>query len=143
MEESTAAAANGIIREYLPQDFTSVSLLNQISYAAPCSDEELRGKIASGVTWVAVDDLVFGAIITCPVLDKTWIWSLTVAPAYQNKGWGNRLLEVAEEHYGHTLWLHSEPTGPANYLYTKRGYQTSQFLKGFYGENLDAVEMYK
>ncbi len=145
MEETKAKpASRGLIREYCSQDFWDVSFLNQVSYLNPEPDEVLRVKITTGKVWVLFDGMVLGAIIVCPDLDKLWIWSLTVARSYWNQGWGNRLMKMAEEFYiGQTLWLHCSPTGPANHLYTKRGYRTSQYLKDFYSKGMDAVEMYK
>ena len=145
MEETEAKPARGgVIREYVSQDFWDVSFLNQVSYLNPEPDEVLRGKIQAGKVWVFDDGQVLGSIIVCPDLDKLWIWSLTVARAYQNCGWGNRLMQAAEDFYqGQTLWLHTSPTGPAFHLYTKRGFRTSQYLKNFYGKGMDAVEMYK
>lgn len=132
-----------VIRKYEPRDLEDVIILNRVCYLYPCPDEELRGKIDSGNCWVLQDDCVVGAIIVCPELDKTLIWSLMVAPAYSNQGWGNKFLATVEEFYaGQTIWLHSEQSGPANHLYTKRGYRASQILKGYYGIR-DGVEMYK
>jgi len=133
-----------LIREYASQDFWDVSFLNQISYLNPEPDDVLRVKVSTGNVWVLCDGQVFGSIIVCPDLDKLWIWSLTVARSYWNLGWGNRLMQTAEDFYkDQVLWLHTSPTGPANHLYTKRGYRTSQYLKDFYGKGMDAVEMYK
>ncbi len=145
MEETEAKpASSGLIRKYRSQDFWDVSFLNQVSYLNPEPDAVLRVKIMTGNVWVFSDGIVLGSIIVCPDLDKNWIWSLTVARAYSNQGWGNRLMETAEQFYtGQTLWLHCSPTGPANRLYTKRGWQTSQYLKDFYGKGMNAVEMYK
>ena len=143
--EETEKSSGSVIREYVSSDFWDVSFLNQISYLSPEPDEVLRVKISTGKVWVwSAGMMVLGAIIVCPDLDKLWIWSLTVARAYQNQGWGNQLMQTAEDFYiNQTLWLHTSPTGPANHLYTKRDWRTSQYLKNFYGKGMDAVEMYK
>lgn len=132
-----------LIRNYAPLDFEEVSILNQVCYLTPCSDEELRGKLQHP-SWVASAGQVLGCIITCPELDKQWIWSLIVAPVMRRKGLASQLMDEAERFYrDQTLWLHTTPSSPAENLYLKRGYKTSQLLPEFYGPNMDAVEMYK
>lgn len=132
-----------IIRRYQDTDFEDADYLQKDFYLVPASQEELRDKLNSP-SWVAEEDGVLGCIITCPDADKTLIWSVIVAPSYRGMGVGTLLMGAAESFYrGNKLTLHVEPANPARRLYFRRGYRASRYIKDFFGQGYDAIEMYK
>jgi ribosomal protein S18 acetylase RimI-like enzyme len=127
-----------MIRSYRNSDFADVSWLNSTSYVSPCTDNELLEKLA-GKCWVYEDSpIVIGAII----IDKNFVWSLTVARNRQRRGIGTALLNEASKHFSE-LWLHTEPLGAGARLYTKLGYTASKTEYDFYGPRQDAILMVK
>lgn len=131
-----------MIREYRDTDFLEVAFLNQISYSAPCTETVLREKLQNA--WVAeIGDAVIGAAITCPDDDgKTLLWSITVAPAQQNKGWGAALIREVSQHFL-ALYLYVDVNSPARRLYTREGFKVEQLLWNHYGPGQPAYLMRK
>ncbi len=132
-----------MIRRYRDTDFSEVDYLQRDFYLNPATEEELRGKL-NHPSWVFEDDGVIGSIITCPHVDSYLLWSIIVAPSYRGMGIGSKLMEVAESfHNGTILTLRVEPQNPARRLYYRRGYRPAKYIKDFYGQGYDAIEMYK
>lgn len=131
-----------MIRPYESRDFADVSWLNQISYQSPCTESELRAKLA-GKCWVWEDSpIVVGALITYAKNGRTYVWSVAVARHWQKRGIGTALLNEASRHFPE-LWLHTEPFSEGARLYTKLGYTAVKTEHDFYGQNRDAILMVK
>ena len=101
------------------------------------SDDEIRGWIASHVVpnlegWVAEGtEPDPGAIIAMMALDGAMLEQLYVAPAWQGRGVGNRLLALAmrERPAGLRLWTFQANT-PARRFYEARGFRAVEFTDG-------------
>jgi ribosomal protein S18 acetylase RimI-like enzyme len=127
-----------VIRPYEPRDYEDILYLQQICYTKPCTENELRAKLA-GKCWVFEDEPL---VVGCVILDGGTIWSVTVAENWRRKGVATRLLLEAEKS-GLPLYLYTEPNSPGNRLYTKLGYTATWMEYDFYGPGLDAVLMVK
>lgn len=131
-----------MIRPYRSSDFSDIAWLNQISYASPCSDDELRAKLANK-TWVYEDSpLVIGCLITYANCGKTYVWSVTVARNWQKRGVATALLNEASKTFPE-LWLYTEPFSDGERLYTKLGYTANKIVHDYYGAGKDAILMRK
>lgn len=136
-----------MIREYRASDFEDVLYLQRVSYESPCTASVLREKLA-GNCWVATlphhsYDVgeVIGACIVCPETDtrneadrgRSLLWSITVAPAQRNKGWGSALIREASKHFL-ALYLYVDTESPARHLYEREGFKVEKFLYEHYGK---------
>jgi ribosomal protein S18 acetylase RimI-like enzyme len=131
-----------LIREYQSRDFADVSWLNQTSYVSPCTENELREKLA-GRCWVYEDSpIVVGCLIIYAKDERTYVWSVTVARNWQKRGIGTALLNEASKHFPE-LWLYTEPFSAGARLYTKLGYTASKTEYDYYGPGSDAILMVK
>ena len=131
-----------MIRQYHGGDYEDVAYLNKISYERPCSGAELKEKIRHGA-WVAeINGQVIGAAIVCPENDKTLLWSITVAPAQQNKGWGATLLREVARNFPE-LWLYVSIASDARRLYEREGFRIEKLIMDHYGPGQHAYLMRK
>jgi ribosomal protein S18 acetylase RimI-like enzyme len=132
-----------LIRRYEGRDFADVAWLNHISYSKPCTENELRAKLASDKCWVYEDSpIVVGALITYAKDERTYVWSVTVARNWQKRGIGTALLNEASKTFPE-LWLHTEPFSDGERLYTKLGWTPVKTEFDYYGPGADAVLMVK
>lgn len=137
-----------MIRAYKDSDFEDVSYLNKISYEQPCTENELRAKLANP-SWVWDAGEVLGCLITefqkaeTPEHPgKVFIWSITVAPPFRNKGIGAALIRAAVRHYEDiALWLYVDVDSDARKLYEREGFKVDQLLLNHYGKNEHAYLM--
>ncbi len=131
-----------MIRPYESRDFADVAWLNQISYQSPCTENELRAKLA-GKCWVYEDSpIVVGCLITDEYYERDYIWSVTVARNWQKRGIATALIAEAEKNIGE-LHLYTEPFSDGARLYTKLGYSAIKTEHDYYGPGLDAILMVK
>lgn len=130
-----------MIRRYRDSDFEDVKYLNDLCFERPCTENELRAKLAGNV-WVWEADPAVSSVVGAIILDRDLIWSVTVAPAFRRRGIATALMLEAET-AGLPLHLHTEPDSPGNHLYTKLGYTASEIERDFYGPGRDAVLMRK
>ncbi len=130
-----------MIRPYQDTDFEDVFFLQKISYSMPCSEYVLLENVTLGYSWVAeVGGQVVGAAVVLPENDHNLLWSITVAPAQRNKGWGTALLrEVARNFRELRLYVYTE--SPAKKLYEREGFKVEKFLFNHYGQNQHAYLM--
>jgi ribosomal protein S18 acetylase RimI-like enzyme len=138
-----------VIRPYKDIDFEDVKFLNDISYERPCTESVLRSKLQNA--WIAeIGGEVIGAAICCPDSDavaeldrsRTLLWSITVAPAQRNKGWGSVLIREVSKHFL-ALYLYVDTDSPAKRLYEREGFKVEKFLFNHYGRNSHAYLMRK
>jgi GNAT superfamily N-acetyltransferase len=60
-------------------------------------DDDYAARIAAGTVHVAlVDDRIAGAAVLLPEGDALWLETVAVAPAWQGRGIGRRLVALAE-----------------------------------------------
>lgn len=139
-----------MIRPYESRDYADVAWLNETSYSSPCTESELREKLAIGQCWVYEDSpVVVGALIVCPddcpnELDngRALVWSVTVARNWQRRGIATQLIREASKHFL-ALYLYVETESPAKHLYTKEGFKAEKFLWEYYGPRQSAYLMRK
>ena len=138
-----------MVRKYQDSDFSDVSFLNESSYEKPCTESELRAKLANPA-WVWESDAVLGCLITSPdteardILDRgrILVWSVTVAAPFRGQGIGAALLREASKHFL-AVYLYVEYKSPAIHLYTREGFKPEKLLYEYYGPNQHAYLMRK
>src|ERR1700689_1131691 len=131
-----------MIRPYRNSDFADVAWLNQISYVSPCTESELREKLAGKCLVWEDSPIVVGALITYAKDERTYVWSVAVGRHWQRRGIGTALLNEASNPFPE-LWLQHEPSGAGARLYTKLGYTASKTEYDYYGPGQDAILMVK
>lgn len=121
------------------EDLDAVMAIEPKIYSHPWSRGNFADSLKSGYScWVAELDgelIGYGALMV--VLDEAHLLNLSIAKAYQGRGFGRALLdhfiEVARRHGGQMMFLEVRPSNKsAISLYESMGFNEFSVRKGYY-----------
>ena len=141
------------IREYQPQDFPRLCVLDRICFAPGIaySPEEIAAAFGQARTFclVAADqDEVIGFVLTHYRRAVGHIITIDIHPDYRGHGIGSRLMEMSERRLAE-LGIHrvvlevAVSNQPAIAFYGGRGYLQQRLLPHYYRDHSDAFLMEK
>ncbi|HEY6134141.1 MAG TPA: ribosomal protein S18-alanine N-acetyltransferase [Rubrivivax sp.] len=121
-------------------DLHQVMAIETQAYAFPWTRGNLVDSLAAGYLAQMLQDAggeVLGYYVAMPGVDELHLLNLTVAPAWQGRGHGWRLLAAVEaaalQHGLGTLWLEVRAGNErAQQMYRKRGFVASGIRRGYY-----------
>ena len=134
-----------MIRRATPQDYSAIYAIEKACFEDPIPNYKMLPVLQEGDTWVAEEDNKVVGVLISYYTHAVGIYSLSVLPAYQNKGIGRKLLSTFDEFfkgYG-MVYLHVDKTNPAQQLYLKFGYKVVDEVLDYYGPGKDAWHMVK
>jgi ribosomal-protein-alanine N-acetyltransferase len=121
------------------RDVDAVQAIEASAYAFPWSRGNFIDSLAAGYLAEVIEtrDGLLGYFLAMPGVDELHLLNVTVAPAHQNQGWGQQLLDVVQEH-GRRLGLSSlllevrQSNERARALYQRRGFAVIGLRRGYY-----------
>lgn len=121
-------------------DIDAVIAIEVCAYGFPWSRGNMIDSLAAGhVAEVLVDDedRILGYYVAMPGVDEMHLLNITVAPPWQGRGLGARMLDALEarcrERRLATLWLEVRAgNGAAQGLYLRRGFAEVARRRGYY-----------
>jgi ribosomal-protein-alanine N-acetyltransferase len=134
------------------EDFPQVTAIENRAYPFPWTLGNFKDALASGYSmWVMQhEQQLSGYYVLMMALDEAHLLNLTIAPDWQDQGWGNWLLarsiEMARQHGAVRLLLEVRPSNlPAQGLCQKHGFVQIGRRPGYYphfnGQREDALVM--
>ncbi|MEW8626624.1 MAG: ribosomal protein S18-alanine N-acetyltransferase [Candidatus Thiodiazotropha sp.] len=135
------------IRPMQEEDLTQVFALEVEVYPFPWTEGIFQDCLRVGYScWVVtMDDLVIGYGVMSVVIDEAHILNICVAPKWQRRGLGEkllrRLLKVAGQHGAETVFLEVRVSNQAALqLYEKIGFVEVGMRKAYYPDHNDSRE---
>jgi GNAT superfamily N-acetyltransferase len=122
------------------------SRLDALPYLPVLHDENddrsyFTGLVQTATAWLAEAD---GEVVAVLVLDERMVEQLYVAPAWQGRGFGSRLLEVAKANSPDGLRLHTfQRNQRARAFYERRGFVPIEFGDGSSNEEREPDVLYE
>ncbi len=138
-----------IIREHRPEDFEALHRIDRAAFvpALAYSRAELQYYVLArrSKTLVAeVEGEVVG-FVNARCAQRGWgmVTTLDVAPGWQRRGIGGKLMAAIEEGVRVVALETPADEGGARQFYEKHGYQLGGRVRGYYHGRLDAFSMVK
>ena len=130
----------------------AVLAVEKTAYALPWTQGNFIDAIRSGYEGqlLMAGDLLIGYFVAMKGVEEVHLLNITVAPACQNQGWAQVMLEVlaiwSRGQAAQWLWLEVRAANqPALRAYTRHGFKRVGLRKGYYpavrGEREDAIVM--
>lgn len=122
-----------------PSDFDAAFAIEKACHAFPWSEKTFRGN--QGERYlnlkIEVDNAIVGFAVTQTVLDEATLFNIAVAPHYQRRGLGRKLLEATIEQLKEkgvtTLWLEVRASNDkAIALYQTLGFNEVTVRRDYY-----------
>jgi ribosomal-protein-alanine N-acetyltransferase len=128
------------MRPITPRDLDAVLRIEVGAYSFPWNRGNFIDSLASGYLaelMLAPDGAPIGYFVALPGVDELHLLNITVAPAMQGRGHGQKLLDVVEarcrEQAALCLWLEVRASNMrARALYARRGFAEVGLRRGYY-----------
>ena len=129
--------------------------IEQQAYSHPWTRGNFIDALAAGYEaqlLLGADDQLLGYFVAMVVLDEVHLLNITVAPAYQGRGWARIMLDAlalwSRQRQARWLWLEvRESNTRARAIYAQNGYQQIAERKNYYpavdGQREHAIIMSK
>lgn len=127
-----------MISPFSPDDFDRLFEIEQAAHLVPWSKGTLLNS--QGEKYLnlklTVDNQIVAFAISQIVLDEATLFNVAVDPAFQQKGYGKRLLSALflqlKEKGVATVWLEVRESNPARKLYDSLGFNEVDIRKNYY-----------